>query len=376
MRRTGSASRSRAVAISSRRTVVGSRGSRGRRSTRPLPPTGPTPQPPGRRGSSPPRCTASTGPTATPTGGVAEATGRSGAPRTPSGVWDGFVPYVIGSPMAIPNMFTVRMHAQRILRNRLDQIVDAVEPGGSGDMFEDLDAEERDALSEVTRMGFPPRSWFGHRTMGMHAFPVLYRGLRAADPAYFEDFWAEPGYLGHAAPPSLRRDRVMEDFEVRAVITRDEASPAGGHPGQAHGGVDTAWHGGRNPAPATVAVRLSGAARVEVRGADLYVRSGAAAGGESVCCPSSTMSPSSAPEERPPSRRSGPATRSPSTTAAISPPRPTTGTRCPRATTSRSGINSGTRMVHRSIRSGRWCSGRCSLRPRRVRSNRVASRER
>ena len=28
-------------------------------------------------------------------------------------MWDGFVPYVIGSPMAIPNMFTVRMPEHR-----------------------------------------------------------------------------------------------------------------------------------------------------------------------------------------------------------------------------------------------------------------------
>lgn len=37
-----------------------------------------------------------------------------GAAENTAGVWDGFVPYVIGSPMAIPNMFTVRMHAQRV----------------------------------------------------------------------------------------------------------------------------------------------------------------------------------------------------------------------------------------------------------------------
>ena len=69
-----------------------------------------------------------------------------GGAENTAGVWDGFVPYVIGSPMAIPNMFTVRMHAQRILRRRFDQIVDAVEPGGSGDPYEGLDPEERDAL--------------------------------------------------------------------------------------------------------------------------------------------------------------------------------------------------------------------------------------
>jgi hypothetical protein len=207
-----------------------------------------------------------------------------GSAENTSGVWDGFVPYVIGSPMAIPNMFTVRMHAQRILRERFDQIVDAVEPGGSGDMFEGLGEEERDALTEVTRMGFPPRSWFGHRTMGMHAFPVLYRGLVAADPTYFEDFWAEPGYLGHESPPTLRRDRVTQDFEILAIITEADASApdgsAGRHPGQARGGVDTAWRGSREPVPVPSAVRLSGAPHIDIRGADLLVRSGAAAGAQ------------------------------------------------------------------------------------------------
>jgi hypothetical protein len=205
-----------------------------------------------------------------------------GSAENTSGIWDGFVPYVIGSPMAIPNMFTVRMHAQRILRDRFDQIVDALEPGGSGDMFEGLTAEESDALHEVTRMGFPPRSWFGHRTMGMHAFPVLYRGLVAADPSYFDEFWTEPGYLGHEAPPSLVRARVQQNFEIAETLTAGGLVAAGGrtatHPGQARGGVDTAWRGPDDATLPPVAARLSGTPGVDVRGADLFVLSGAATG--------------------------------------------------------------------------------------------------
>jgi hypothetical protein len=184
--------------------------------------------------------------------------------------------------MAIPNMFTVRMHAQRILRDRFDQIVDAVEPGGSGDMFEGLTEEERSALLEVTRMGFPPRSWFGHCTMGMHAFPVLYRGLVAADRSYFDEFWTEPGYLGHQAPPSLRFARVREEFEVAELLTAaelaDAGRPIGYQPGQARGGVDTAWRGPDDDTRPPVAVRLADVPGVEVRGADLFVLSGAATG--------------------------------------------------------------------------------------------------
>ena len=198
------------------------------------------------------------------------------------GVWDGVVPYVIGSPMAIPNMFTVRMHAQRLLRNSFDRIVDALEPGGSGVPDAGLSDDERDALAEVTRMGFPPRSWFGYRTMGMHAFPVLYRGMRMADPGYFEDFWSEPGYLGAAPPPSLTRDRVRHRCAVEATITEDEAAALGlalgPQPGRARGRVDTAWQGAGEAEPVPVAVRLSAAVPVDVEGAELLVHSGAAEG--------------------------------------------------------------------------------------------------
>ncbi len=206
-----------------------------------------------------------------------------GGAENTSGVWDGFVPYVIGSPMAIPNMFTVRMHAQRILRRRFDQIVDAVEPGGSGDPYEGLDPEERDALTEVTRMGFPLRSWFGYRTMGMHAFPVLYGGVAAADPSYFEEYWTEPGYLGAAMPASLQRDRVEKDLAIVGLIAEDEISggpvAAGSrHPGRARGGVDRAWSGSADAAPVPIALQLSDSPGVDVMGADLFVTSGAAAG--------------------------------------------------------------------------------------------------
>ena len=205
-----------------------------------------------------------------------------GGAENTSGVWDGVVPYVIGSPMAIPNMFTVRMHAQRMLKDRFDGIVDALEPGGSGDMFEGLDPEERDALIEVTRMGFPPRSWFGHRTMGMHAFPVLYRGMVMADPSYFEQFWNQPGYLGYELPPTLQRDLVQQECELVALITEDEAVTlgisGGPIPGQARGGVDTAWKGSDAPSPVPVAVRLSTSLAVEIQGAELIVTGGEATG--------------------------------------------------------------------------------------------------
>ncbi|SLJ91345.1 hypothetical protein [Arthrobacter sp. P2b] len=205
-----------------------------------------------------------------------------GGAENTTGVWDGVVPYVIGSPMAIPNVFTVRMHAQRVLRNSLDRIVDALEPGGSGDMFAGLDPEEREALLEVTRMGFPPRSWFGHRTMGMHGFSALYAGLAMADPGYFDDFWTKPGYLGFEARPSLTRDRVQYRCRIGGLLRATELTAQGyvvePLAGQSQGGVDDAWVGssGRNDVP--VAVRLERGPGKELLGAELLVESGAAAG--------------------------------------------------------------------------------------------------
>ncbi|MFI6377121.1 PKD domain-containing protein [Streptomyces sp. NPDC050546] len=213
--------------------------------------------------------------------------GSGGGYRTIAGaentddVWDGVVPYVIGSPMAMPNVFTVRMHAQRVLRHRLDRIVDALEPGGTGDPYEGLDAEEGAALAEVTAMGFPPRAWFGHRTMGMHAFTALYGGMRLVDPGYFDDFWTLPGYLGADPGASVHRDRLRHGSGISALITAREAARLGlGAPQAADvpGGVDHAFRGPGADEDSVVALRLAVPAPRDAQGAELTVRTGQAEG--------------------------------------------------------------------------------------------------
>lgn len=51
------------------------------------------------------------------------------------GVWDGVVPFIHGSPVAMPNNFTVQAHAMRLLRDKIPTMVDAIDPGGSGDRY-------------------------------------------------------------------------------------------------------------------------------------------------------------------------------------------------------------------------------------------------
>ncbi len=215
--------------------------------------------------------------------------GSGGAYRTvggienTQGVWDGAVPYVLGSPMAIPNCFTARMHAMRILNGKFQQIVDALEPGGSGDMYAGLNDEEKAALQEVTRMGFPPQSWYAWETMGIHGFLVLYGGVVMADQKYFkEDFWNKPGYLGYNPPKSLLDARIQKISKIRAVIGYEDAVKLGlSEPLSAEdrGSADNAWKNTGDKGEKPEAFQLEDVMPdVNFLGGDLIIKTGEAAG--------------------------------------------------------------------------------------------------
>ncbi|WP_346857925.1 hypothetical protein [uncultured Draconibacterium sp.] len=157
-------------------------------------------------------------------GGSGGAFRTVGGMENTKGVWDGAVPFVLGSSNAIPNVFAVRMYALRILKDKMADIVDALRPGGSGDPYATLTAEQRQVLQECTRMGFPIKSWYGWQNMDAHGFLVLYKSLVMMDEKYFhEDFWNKPGYLGYDNPASLQRDRVQTKGVVKKIIGQSEA---------------------------------------------------------------------------------------------------------------------------------------------------------
>ena len=163
-------------------------------------------------------------------GGSGGAYKTIGCIENTADVWDGAVPFVHGSPMSLPNLFTVQAHAIRVLRDKFPQIVDAVEPGGSGDMYAGLTIEERDALAEVTRMGFPPRAWFDVDRVAAGytgVFCSLIDNVIGCDPEYFEDFWTVPGYLGANPPASLARARVQHKTTISQVVLQSEAAELG-----------------------------------------------------------------------------------------------------------------------------------------------------
>lgn len=216
--------------------------------------------------------------------------GSGGAYRTigglenTEGVWDGAVPYVLGSPMAIPNVFSVRMHAMRVLKDKFPSIVDALEPGGSGNMYAGLNAEETDALKEVTKMGFPPKSWFGYKDMGIHGFLVLYQGVMMADNSYFtKDFWNKPGYLGYNPPKSLLDARIQKISTIKQPIGFNDAVSLGlveAVSDNDRGSADNAWKSmGGQEGGRPVAFELNDQLpNVGFLGGDLIIKSGTDAG--------------------------------------------------------------------------------------------------
>ena len=140
-----------------------------------------------------------------------------------SGVWEGFMPYVSGDRGANPSHFLVRAHALRVLKDKWPSIMDAVEPGGSGDMYAGLDAEQRIALDDATRYGFPPRAWFNYVPQGTGPLGYVAAFVPLLDPTYVNDFWTKPGYIDPTS--SVKAVRVQSAATVVRVIETQATGP-------------------------------------------------------------------------------------------------------------------------------------------------------
>jgi hypothetical protein len=204
--------------------------------------------------------------------------GSGGCFKTLSGfenttAWEGAVPFVCGSPMAIPNVFTVRILAMRTLKDKFASVVDATEPGGSGNIYQNLSDEEQDALREVTKMGFPPAAWFNYKTIGEGAFPVLFPLVKMMDTGYFKDFWTVPGYEGVNPKPSLTKARVQHPTAVVNVV-----SPGNPESHKSFGGVDAAKDAIKDSQ--MIGIQMESVPSQDLEGAFVAVKTGASAGKE------------------------------------------------------------------------------------------------
>jgi len=216
-------------------------------------------------------------------GGSGGAYRTMGSIESTEGIWDGGVPFVSASPNAIPMVFSVRMNALRVLKDKLPGIIDAMDAGGRGDPYEGLDEYEAEVLKEATSMGFPLKSWYGYKYMDIHGFKVLYVSIVAMDDSYFHyDFWTKPGYEGHDHPEYFAKDRVQTEAVITRLIGQDEAEKLGlvsALSEEERGTADRAWESlGAGIKDKPVAYEVDRDIQDIGMGGDLDILSGDAAG--------------------------------------------------------------------------------------------------
>jgi hypothetical protein len=165
--------------------------------------------------------------------------GSGGARRSPlclaygNGTWDAALPYM-GDAMdgehgdmrrlrtGTPN-FSAMFNVQRVLRDKIAGVIDAMWPGGSGDPFAGLDTHQREELANLYRLGYPRGDEFMiAQPMGQAwLWASMAERLVATDP-YFEAFWSEPGHVGFDEPERVRNDLIQMRTRVkRPLYARD-----------------------------------------------------------------------------------------------------------------------------------------------------------
>ncbi len=210
-------------------------------------------------------------------------------------VYDGAVPYMgggdvapLGSTRRIKGAqvmsFASMFNCQRILGDKLADVIDAMAPGGSGNPFSTLDTHQREELASLYRQGYPRGDEFMiGQPMGQAWLWTSIAGmLEEQDPTYFEDFWTKPGYVGHDQPELVATDLLDQTLTVSRVLTAEDLLDEPEFAGPEHQAMRTlvavmASAAGSFDTP--FAVELGGLQRGGYRlGASLRVVSGQAAG--------------------------------------------------------------------------------------------------
>ena len=154
-----------------------------------------------------------------------------GAVENTTGVWDGFVPTVMGTPVSIPNNFFIRAMGRLVLGDVRQQISDAVLNGS--DPYAGLNDAQTLMLEEMTALGVQLEGWEDPDYLLGYSFDDGLLGyvtmVKRMDPTYADDFWNESGYLGTEDSPLgevVRAALVDTTLSVTAVEHDDAGSPA------------------------------------------------------------------------------------------------------------------------------------------------------
>ena len=193
-------------------------------------------------------------------------------------VWQGAVPFITGHASSWSLGFSVQAHAARVLGAKINSVIDAVEPGGSGDPFADLSSTQRDALAAMYRAGFPRGAESSFGTSGYAGtFASHISALEEFDPTYIDEFWSVPGYMG--ADGDLATSLVEDKTAVTRLVSGLELAELARRTGE--GGLAGLFAAAAGDTP--VGVVLDGMDPRAMVGAAMQIVTGAAAGRKLFC---------------------------------------------------------------------------------------------
>ena len=139
-----------------------------------------------------------------------------------TGVWDGVGVHCTGTSGDAPyHSFLWQAHyTMGVPQAKADAIAAAAAPGGAGDIYAGLNAEETSVLNEFLAAGYPLPVIGSHfKNLIPLVDPI---DIRLADPTYEDDFWSKPGYAG-ANPPNYLKAAKVDGWATITAITRDAA---------------------------------------------------------------------------------------------------------------------------------------------------------
>jgi len=215
-------------------------------------------------------------------------------------VFDGALPFMGGGDVrpfpaterikgAQVMSFACMFNVQRMLRHgdTMEKIIDAMQPGGSGDPFEGLESHVRDEFASLYRQGFPRGDEFMIATpMGqIWLWSSIADLLVEQDPSYFEDFWTKPGYIGHDLPSAVEHDVIDVVTTVSRVITVQDllTDPAFDAPEYMLMKTIAGIMAGQGSMDMAYAVEVRGLPEGYRLGAGLQLKTGEAAGRQLYC---------------------------------------------------------------------------------------------
>jgi len=146
--------------------------------------------------------------------------------------WDGALPFMGGGDVAEHGnnnriggaqvmSFASMFNVQRLLGTKIQAVIDAMAPGGSGDPYAGLTTHEREELASLYRQGYPrgDEHMIAEPMGQMWLWTSIADMLYEEDPTYFDDFWTKPGYIGHDHPELVADDLIDVELPIKRVLT-------------------------------------------------------------------------------------------------------------------------------------------------------------